>query len=388
MKTVLYVIVDGMTETEAVNSSLSQAITPNMDWVAEEGEIGFYLPEKEPEANEPKTDVVIPAFFDFPVSMNPGRVGLELLDLNIKLIPGSFCFSCRVTPPNSADNLDWRKFIVVNPIVLIQLESRLRSLATKYGAVCTRSMASNYGDCFLFGNCHASSYRDLCEEVAACLSSFSLTPFVGNIHQVPSSLYLVEGIRKDLVFLGWAKGSLRGAFRFLGASCNPFTREQASYFNWESYWRNFSSWARPYLQQCNLMGKTFVLYTKETAFASRQGSREMKIRGIEFMDRMLGEIQRLLVGEVTIVMLSDHSCNIGGYDNPTSNTLYAYARVSGGTLIQNKLMRRHFCESAVDQKQSIQITQLALVQKISMFRYDFHLHGPSANNRFIVPSVI
>lgn len=367
MKTALYVIVDGMTETGTNGSSLQNSVTPNMDWIAAAGTIGFYVPEKETDAAEPKTDVVVPAFFGLSVSVNPGRVGLELLDLGLQLVPETFCFSSKICTPNMANESDWRKFTIVAPPILAQLEARLRSDAEACGAVCIRSAFSNYGEKYLFANCPSSSYLDLCEAVRHTLSSFSFAPLVAEVHKVPTAIQSAEGSRKDIVFLGWAKGSLRGAFRLLGAACNPFTRELGSYFNWEAYSGSFSFWSRPLLQQTERDGKTFILYTKETAFASRQGNRGMKIQGIEFMDRMLGEALNLLNDEVIIVVISDHSCDIGGCENPALNSLYAVAAVSANTPIKKNVP--HLCERAVQKRSSSPpISQCELVDMISRLR--------------------
>jgi len=132
---------------------------------------------------------------------------------------------------------------------------------------------------------------------------------------------------------------------------DPYTREVGHYFNWEKYINNFNTWIAPVLREEIAEGTTLILYTKESSFASRQSNRKRKIEAIEFMDNMLREALSLLKGEVVVVVASDHSCNIGGHDNPSLNTSYAFATVLAGNNNNRKAIA-HFDEAFVKSNQS------------------------------------
>src|SRR5512145_342572 len=114
MRPILYIIVDGMTETVAQGSSLSLATTPHMDLVASLGTVGFYEPVIGPSHAEPKTDVVVPALFGMPPTLNPGRAALELHDCGFPIVPGSYSCFIRVRQISVRAVADWTTAAVID----------------------------------------------------------------------------------------------------------------------------------------------------------------------------------------------------------------------------------------------------------------------------------
>jgi len=360
MSLTLFVFVDGMTETDGEKTSLAEARTPNMDRMFESGEAGFYSPPVSSWDHEPRTDVVIPAFFGLSPSLNPGRAALELSDLGQPLQEETSCFFITFLAEDVSEP------DAVIPLNQAKLTLRMQATARKFGAICQRSIAFNYGLRWLVGNCPTTQVQRLSAELSRTCAPLNV--LTEDIHTVPANFLSVADTRQDVFFLGWAKGSLRGAFRHIGARCNPFNRAENVYLDLSALSANYDNYIKPALVRDDLSQSSLVLYTKETAFASRRGDRKGKIVAIEFMDRMLGLVLERIGGEMVVVVASDHSCNIGGTDNPPERTSFALARISGLLDVKSKSCEK-FCEANIAKRCADGVITLdALNQRISAMR--------------------
>lgn len=333
----IYLIIDGMTETVMQNSTLSLARTPVINGLVNERSIiGFYDPVIRPGDAEPKTDVVVPCYFGLPAHYNPGRTALELLDNGVKLKAGMLCVEVKVRFDSQADEDNWVKLKKVPDETVLQLEADLMSAIGHQNFVISK--ATEAGARILF------YFKDLGQEDEA----LSILPAVCKKHgliAVKSSADMISeeflsfaDKSADTFFLGWAKGSLRGALRFCGLRVNEFSRKRDDFYNWSSYNANFDEWRVPVLQNGPAYQR-YVLYTKESAFAARRGDQDKKREAIEFMDTILGRFLAVFPEEVfSIVVLSDHSADIGGNTNPSTHTSFAILQGGYRDIISNPLV--------------------------------------------------
>lgn len=339
MRPVFYLFVDGMTETRDEPSSLALARTPTMDRLFGPGTAGFYAPPIATGDTEPRTDVVIPAFFGMRPQDNPGRPALELADLDVSLLPSRHCFfvTLELETLESVNFDAWFQTIGGNV--------GLGGLVGSHGATIHESIAFNYGRRWIIANCEHERLADIEDS----LHSFFL-PYEAVFSRstpVPRSLLSLPAPTRKTYFLGWAKGSLRGAFKHLGARANPFNRAPGAYADWPALSQDFEATVGPSLRSLrHELPANLVLYTKETAFASRRSDRVAKIAGIEFMDAILRRSIALIDREMVVVVASDHSCDIGGTSNPAERTIFLVTTTSPNVFDQVPASR-HFCEESV-----------------------------------------
>lgn len=357
MTPVLYLIVDGMTESHGDQTSLAKARTPNIDAVLRWGTGGFYAPVVAAWDDEPKTDVVVPAFFGLSPDNNPGRATLELADLGHAVSQGtsSFFVTANLTEGQAAA---FREFMVAS-----DAEDRIQTAAERVGALAVQSIAYNYGRRWVVGNCPTADVHALGNELQRIIQHDAI---VQDARAVPTGFLQLAKTCPDVCFLGWAKGALRGAFAHLGAECNPFNRLEGVYADWAALAQDFETRGREMLRRRKANASNVILYTKETAFASRRGDALNKIAGIEFMDSLLAEIVCAMDQEVVVVVISDHSCDIGGTRNPPERTSFAIARMTPESFVGDA--SEHFSEVVVSRlcggKAILQSTLMDLIDDL------------------------
>lgn len=365
MHSAFYLFVDGMSESLAEHASLAQARTPTMDAVAQCGRMGFYLPVISSHHTEPKTDIVIPAFFGLAPTLNPGRAALELCDQDIPIRPGEWYCSLKLQRP-SERSTDWRSATVLDSDARAAIVGRVTGLCERRGVLVRRSEATQYGERLLLGATSKEACETAIVDVEETVRAYDLTVIVQDLQKVPAKIADIRASQPRLLFLGWAKGSLRGAFKFLGAHCNPFTREASRLYDWETYEADFDRWSRPLLEAARDSYETIVLYTKQAAIASRRGERQRKIGVIEWVDWMMVRVLAYLDPGTVVIALSDHSADLEGYTNPPVNTCFALARWDPGNVPTSEPL--HFCESAILRCGHPVLTQEELMRSIDELR--------------------
>ncbi len=368
MRNALYVFVDGMSESVAENSSLAQARTPTMDWVAQVGAAGFYHPGIGPHHTEPKTDVVIPAFFGLAPAVNPGRAALEWCDRGASICPGEWYCSLKLAQPSEHTSADWRTATVLGEGARAAVVDRVTSIGLRHHARVCPSEATQYGERLLLGADSKAAGDASIGEISEAVRAYGLAVSVQDYQEVPANLVLAYASQPRLLFLGWAKGSLRGAFRYLGARCNPFTRAASRLYDWETYEEDFERWCRPRLERYRNRYETMVLYTKQAAFASRRGERQRKIEVIGWMDRMMSRVLAYLDRGTVVVALADHSADLEGYTNPPVNTPFALARWEPWDGRNPASSFPHFCEATIQARRAPVLSQEDLMRSIEMIR--------------------
>jgi len=343
----IYVIIDGLSETKGDFTSLEKATTPIIDGLfTNSKDFGFYQPEKALFHNEPKTDVIVPAFFGLKKELNPGRAALEIIDMGYQLQPNSICLGLSTTSDIDLFNSDFLADLKVN---------------LKSDAIITTSNATNTGEKILFGNLQTDQIEILYDIIGQNFKVINNNINVTDIGVVTNGFVNIDGLIKDGIFLGWGKGALRGALKHLGFKCNPFERDRNEYFNWRSYETNFKNWIIPTLRDKNNTTDTLIFYTKESAFACRQNKPDKKIQAIEMMDLFLGKILKEINEPVLVILLADHSSNFGESGNPAENTIFLISEYYNGSI---KTTTSHFHENSPLVREKTTISQRELIVKL------------------------
>lgn len=349
---VAFLILDGMSESIAQGSSLALARTPLIDWLAATGKMGFYQPDIGVGDTEPKTDVVVPAFLGLSASLNPGRATLELCDHGYNPEDGEYACTLRMSENVEGMPQHWS----MEKGITETLSQELLHVAIKaagHQPIAVRlSLATRYGTRLLVGKCSKKICDAVIKATAQRAAELNLQFTVQDHYEVPAGCTAVKGSQSHTLFIGWAKGSLRGAFKLLGATVNPFTRTDGDYGNWSKYEENFEQWCRPVLERSIDKFDCLVFYTKKTAFASRNSDRSRKVQAIEWMDKMMYAVCHYLSQNDIIVVIADHSADFGGWTNPVQHTCYVVASWDASRFQQrNVLEMPNFCEEAILAKQ-------------------------------------
>lgn len=358
----IYLIIDGMTETEKFNSTLSLSRTPTMNGLIDSHSImGFYDPVIRPGDTEPKTDVVIPFFFGLGIQQNPGRIALELIDNNIQIKPEMHFVEIKIRFLNQVNEENWVKLKKIPDTLTRKIEKELAVSLKSDNFILSKATESGarillYSDNLFFLDQAFFIINDICYK-------YNLIAIKGSRNQAPRQFSSFQSSQKNILFIGWAKGSLRGALKLCGLDVNEFSRKRGDFYNWTKYYKNFDEWAKTILKTKNQYEK-LVLYTKESAFAARRGNKFKKQEAIEFMDNMLEKLLAVSRSEMfNIIVLSDHSANIGGISNPTKNTAFAILRGSYETINKNNSV--NFSENFIAKNQGKIITQEEVISLIA-----------------------
>lgn len=345
----IYLFIDGMSESKGEITTLGKAKTPTIDKLFNNSNhYGFYTPEKAYFNSEPKTDVVIPAFFGLKQEINPGRAALEIIDIGHELASNSICFALTT---NLSINLYKPEFVA-------DLRSYLGT-----NVIISNSNATNTGEKILFGNLKIHQVKTVYHLISNHFNENTNFLKIIDFGFVCDEFIAMKNSRKNCYFLGWAKGALRGALKHLGFETNPFDRKKDDYFNWDAYVQNFNDWIIPQLSKRKNLIDTFVFYTKETAFACRQNNQKEKVKAIEIMDSFLSKILKQFDEEVLTIILADHSSNFGETDNPTDRTIFVIAQSQ--SLVIPKA-DSHFHENNVTIMNKPIIKQSALINSIDI----------------------
>jgi len=346
LKKKFFLILDGVSETQYAETSLFKANKPNIDKLVAGGIHGFYIPETSVTDIEPKTDYVVPQFFGFDGSLNPGRAALEFFDLNLDLTPNTFCFGLKIE--------DIRNKVMVERIINSLQESGFRF-------IWRLSHATNFAIKYLFGEIDPSQIELFLDSIRLNLNC---NYNIQDLKKIPDGITQIKNTRTDTIFLGWAKGALRGAFKYLGIYCNPFERDSLKFFDWENYDLNYRNWITSQLEEAIEKYNRFILYSKETAFASRFNLPEKKIECIEFVDKKLGSLLPYFKEDFYFIFLSDHSSNFGEIDNPVKNTIYSISKINRAQITEIKTTLR-ISEMLIKQANRKEIQQQQLISLIS-----------------------
>lgn len=346
MRDVIYLFIDGMSESSYNNSSMELAKTPFIDKLVKKGRMGFYVPEIASNHYEPKTDIVIPYFFGMPPNINPGRAALELVDMGINLGFGMYCCAVEIVPKEYEDVKDWRDVPILDKNLYNEVLKNLILLAEKYNVRIYESGYNHRNNRFILMFEKSDIYDVFIRKAKELLLRYQKGARILDYRKIKLKLNSYKNSCDSILFLGWAKGSLRGAFKYLGAYCNPYNRPNNQYFAWQEFDRDCEDWLIPSL--VNKAGKysEFVLYTKESAFASRKGERLKKIESIQYMDKVLEKVVKYINKDLLVVVLSDHSADMNGYNNPIKNTCFMmslYDKRGDSDLLSDI----HFCEKEV-----------------------------------------
>lgn len=349
-KKIIYLVIDGMTETENVNSTLCLSKTPVINGLINtESIMGFYEPVIRPGDMEPKTDVVVPCFFGLPAEVNPGRTVLELIDNNVQIKPLMYCAELKVRFQSQAGEDNWVKLKQVPRDLINKVSSEVEfHLSSNRNFIVSKATESGARILFFFDRVDLLD-NAIYITVGVC-KKHGLIAIENWRDQVNNEIQKFKNKNTDALFVGWAKGALRGALKFCGFDVNDFSRKQGDFYNWASYYRNFVDWGIPILRS-NPRYDKYVLYTKESAFAARKGDNLKKQEAIEFMDNMLGKLLSLFPSQsFTIVVLSDHSADMRGTKNPIKNTCFCILRGSSKTI--KKDVSVNFSESLIATRDS------------------------------------
>jgi 2,3-bisphosphoglycerate-independent phosphoglycerate mutase len=352
---IVYLIIDGMTETDEVNSTLLLSKTPVINGlINKESIIGFYDPVIGLGDKEPKTDVVIPHFFGLPAEYNPGRTALELVDNGVQIEPLMLCVEIKVRFRTQENEDNWVKLKKIPNELIHKLEIELAVLLEgSCGFVISKATES--GARILFYSYSLDSLNTTIDTVGNICQKYELVAVEGARNQIGRNFPLLYNRNKNILFIGWAKGSLRGALKLCGLDVNEFSRKRGDFYNWSNYYKNFNEWGIPKLRS-NLQYEKYVLYTKESSFAARRGNKLKKREAIEFMDAMLGRFLAVFPEEIfTIVIFSDHSSEIGGISNPAKNTCFAILEGSYRTIDKRPIV--NFSESFITRLRSKSYSQ-------------------------------
>ena len=331
----VYLIVDGMTETVAENSTLSVARTPSIDGlINDQSDIGFYQPVISPWDTEPKTDVVIPHFFGLPAQYSPGRTALELLDNGIAIETSLHCLELKIRFQSQIHEENWVNLRKVPDSLMVLVEAEMKRILGNSDHFVI-SKATESGARILLYHKDEQWLQGARSVIVSVCNGHGLAVVDGLKNSFGKEILAYQHNQRNVLLIGWAKGSLRGALRFCGLDVNEFTRKRDDFYNWSQYYRNFDEWVVPRLLSGPFYQK-YVLYTKETSFAARRGDKTNKREAIEFMDTILWRFLSVFPNQTfNIVVCNDHSADINGLTNPSENTCFALLKGSFNSINRN-----------------------------------------------------
>ena len=324
-----------MSETNFFMTSLAKSETPNIDRLFSNGEAGFYSPVIKDGFDAPKTDIVIPYMYFIDPDAFLGRGILELVDSNYPLKEGDWVASFRIYADDKSNNK--------REDVLTELEaSKLLSIMQfpNLGNVLL-SPFSSHKNIFLMVDRERENIEKALNKVPELMKNYGK-----KVSQVMFYQYKkpISPLKEQLYFLGWSYGSLRGAFRLIGSGVNEFIPERYQY---QEYQKDFFS-----IQQSNLINlieryDALVMFIKETDSASHLGRQDLKIRAIETLDWLVGQLLPFVPSDSRIVILTDHPTDLGSPNAINAPAPYLIVDARKNSLSTAKKV--HFCEETLAQ---------------------------------------
>ncbi len=339
---------DGMAETRLPDTSLARAHTPTLDSLFENGETGFYQPVIKAGSTLPKTDIVIPYMVHIPPEAFAGRAALEFIDAGHTLPEGVWVGSFRVSRHESS-SLD--RF---SEKAAAELHHDIKAVGTAEVMLCPYSSHKNMFA--IIDKDRSRLVRDInaierhLEKMGITLSQIEIQRF-----RTPESPF------KDVLhFVGWSRGSLRGTFRLIASGVNDFTPQRYCFQEYQDNMRH--------LQKTNLKDiidthDILTFFIKESDSASHAGDQGLKVKAIETLDWVIGEVRPYMPPDAVVVVLADHPTDLNAPTAINAPTPYLMANAARAA---STAPPHHFCEAAIASrsKDKTPLTMFELREKI------------------------
>jgi len=151
----------------------------------------------------------------------------------------------------------------------------------------------------------------------------------------------------------------------ISSGVNEFTPKR---YCFEEYYSNLELLQKTSLRLIINSHDVLVFYIKETDSASHLGSQKLKVRAIETLDWIIGQVIPFLPLDSRIVVLADHPTNIGSPNSISAPAPFMFADIlelSSGTQL-------HFCEQAIAQNTQYVFPISMDVLRTQIFSYLYH----------------
>lgn len=346
-KTVFFWI-DGMAES-VHPTSLFKANIPVIQCLSDRGVSGLYHPFQRMVDSEPHTDVVIPNMLTKDLDFSNSRALLELIDsgfIDLMKIDGNL-ISFRIVDSQSNDQPNLY-FLPKTRAIELEQDIRRNWLKTNFKLV--RSPFSRHNNLFYLFDLGSEStlYRIIRDQLELFLSrkGYSIRDWT---HEPPLS---IPECPHKIAFMGWGDGSIKGAFRVLGA--NIYQTKLHKRFDLVDYELGIN-YHRSYFSDSFFQNHdVFIYYFKETDTLSHKARQEEKVFYLELIDSWIGKILSSYPQDFQIVVIGDHITDIG---YPKSSSGPVPFLISSNNLSNSKKQSMPFNEASLLKEISKPISQ-------------------------------